>query len=119
MIAAKGYGMSVDDIDRSSPADMKPYLKAHEAELKEQDYMAWIQGQYFASALDSTVCNNALWREKGSKPHNYIEKPIMQGISEKQKENKPLTEEEKKKQTEKLFMHLRIMGANFNLNHDK
>lgn len=119
MIATKGYGLSVDDIDMSSPADMKPYIKAHEEELKEKDYLAWTQGKYFASALDCTVCNSELWRKKGSKPHNYIEKPIMQEIQEKQQENKPLTEEEKKRQTEQLFLRLRIMGANFNLNHNK
>lgn len=79
----------------------------------------WLLGQYFMSALDSTVCNSWVWRKKSEKPHNYIEKPILQKAEEKQAKIKaaPLTEEEKKRKTEKLFMNLRLMGANFNLNH--
>lgn len=71
------------------------------------------------SALDSTVCNSEFWRKKGSKPHCYIDKPILQEAEQKQAHNSdtPLTEEEKKQQTEQLFMKLRIMGANFNINH--
>lgn len=100
-------------------------LKGHEEKIKnqmqEQDILNWYLGQYFASALDCTVCNNTLWRKKSSKPHSYIEKPFLQEKEEKQKEEigKELTEEEKKRQTEQLFLKLRIIGANFNLNHGK
>lgn len=116
MLATKGYGLSVDDIDWSSPADMKPYLKMHKEELKEKDYLAWLQGQYNLSAVSVAVEHCLAGRKAKSK---YIEKPIMQEIEEKRQENKPLTEEEKKRQTEQLFLRLRIMGANFNLNHEK
>lgn len=106
-----------------NPHIIKLILKGHEEKMKNQmqaqDILNWYLGQYFASALDCTVCNNALWRKKGSKPHGYIEKPILQEIEEKQKENRMLTEEEKKRKTEQLFLKLRIMGANFNLNHGK
>lgn len=115
MLATKGYGLSVDDIDWSSPTDMKPYLKAHEEELKEKDYLAWLSNQYTLSAVSAAVEHCFAGRKAKSK---YIEKPIMQEIAKKQAEKKPLTEENKKKQTEKLFMQLRIMGANFNLNHN-
>ncbi len=116
MLATKGYGLSVDDIDWSSPADMEPYLKAHKEELKEKDYLAWLSNQYTLSAVSVAVEHCLAGRKAKSK---YIEKPIMQEIEEKQQENKPLTEEEKKRQTEQLFLRLRIMGANFNLNHGK
>lgn len=116
MLATKGYGLSVDDIDWSSPADMEPYLKAHKEGLKEKDYLAWLQGQYTLSAVSVAVEHCIAGRKAKSK---YIEKPLMQEIEEKQQENKPLTEEEKKRQTERLFLRLRIMGANFNLNHEK
>lgn len=112
MIATKGYGLSVDDIDWSSPADMKPYLKAHEEELKEKDYLAWFFNQYTLSAVSVAVEHCLAGKKAKSK---YIEKPIMQEMANKKIESKPLTEEDKKKQTEKLFMQLRIMGANFNL----
>jgi len=115
LIATKGYGLSVDDIDWSSPADMKPYLKAHNEELKEQDFLAWLSNLYTLSAVSVAVEHCLAGRKAKSK---YIEKPLMQKIEEKQQENKPLTEEEKKKQTELLFTKLKIMGANFELNHD-
>lgn len=117
MIATKGYGFTVDDIDWSCPSDMEPYLKAHEEEIKEKDYLAWLSNQYTLSAVSVAVEHCLAGRKAKSK---YIEKPIMQEIIEKQVENSALlTEEEKKKQTEKLFVKLRIMGANFNLNHEK
>lgn len=108
--------MSVDDIDMSSPADMKPYFKAHREELKEKDCLAWMSNQYTMSAVSVAVEHCIVGKKAKSK---YIEKPIMQEIEEKQQENKPLTEEEKKRQTEQLFLKLRIMGANFNLNKEK
>lgn len=119
-MVTKGYGFTVDDIDWSCPADLEPYAKAHKLKTQEEDMMNWIQGQYFASALDATVCNSWIWRKKGAKPHSYIEKPILRDEEEKKQQSKvnnPLTEEEKKRQTEQLFLRLRIMGANFNLNH--
>lgn len=87
MVATKGYGFTLEMIDWSSPADMEPYVKAHEEELREKDYLAWAQGQYFASALDSTVCNAILWRKKGEKSHGYIEKPMFQRTMENPNEN--------------------------------
>lgn len=116
-MVTKGYGFTVDDIDWSCPADLEPYAKAYKLRLKEKDTFNWYLGQYFMSALDATICNNGLWRKKGAKPHNYIEKPIMCETEEWKTDNKPLTEEEKKRKTEQLFLNLRIMGANFNLNH--
>lgn len=104
-----------------NPHIIKLLLKGYEERMKnqmrEQDILNWYLGQYFASALDCTVCNNTLWRKKNSKPHSYVEKPFLQEKEGKQQENKPLTEKEKKRQTEQLFLKLRIMGANFNLNH--
>lgn len=72
----------------------------------------WIMGQYVMSALDATVCNNFLWKGKNGTPSKYVEKPFTFGAEEKAEENAPLTEEEKRRQTEQLFMRLKIMGAN-------
>lgn len=113
MIATKGYGFTPDMIDWSSPADMEPYMKSHEIELKERDYMAWLQGQYFASALDATVCNNELWRKKGSKPHKYVEKPFLESLFRKQSDKN--NEDELQKQRELFVARFEAMGANFRL----
>lgn len=51
MLATKGYGLSIDDIDWSSPADMEPYLKAYRLKRNEQDVIQWQLGQYMAAAI--------------------------------------------------------------------
>lgn len=80
MVATKGYGLSVDDIDWSCPADMEPYLKAHKEELKEKDYLAWIQGQYTLSAVSVAVEHCLAGRKAKSK---YIKKPLLQELERK------------------------------------
>lgn len=84
MIATKGYGLSIDDIDWSSPADMEPYLKAHEKELKEKDYLAWLFNQYTLSAVSVAVEHCLAGKKARSK---YIKKPFLQEISKKTEEN--------------------------------
>lgn len=111
MIATKGYGLSVDDIDWSSPADMKPYLKMHKEELKEKDYLAWIQGQYTLSAVSVAVEHCLAGRKAKS---NYIKKPLLKELEE---QNKPLTEEEIQRKRELFVAKLQAMKTNFELNH--
>lgn len=111
MLATKGYGLSVDDIDWSSPADMEPYLKMHKEELKEKDYLAWLQGQYTLSAVSVAVEHCLAGRKAKSK---YIRKPLLQELEE---QNKPLTEEEIQRQRELFVAKLQAMKTNFELNH--
>ena len=113
---ANAIGISWQEFWEMNPHIIKLLLKGHEEKIKEQDYMAWLQGQYTLSAVSVAVEHCLAGKKAKSK---YIEKPLMQEIQEKQEANKPLTEEEKKRQTEQLFLRLRIMGANFNLNHNK
>lgn len=77
----------------------------------------WVMGQYVSQALLSTVCNGFIWRKKGQKPFEYPNSPLLHEKSENKANTEPqeLTEEEKKRRTENLFMQLRIMGANHNL----
>lgn len=111
MLATKGYGLSVDDIDWSSPADMEPYLKAHKEELKEKDYLAWLQGQYTLSAVSVAVEHCLAGRKAKSK---YIKKPLLQELEER---NEPMTEEEIQRQRELFVAKLQAMKTNFELNH--
>lgn len=108
----KGYGFTVDDIDWSCPADLEPYEKAYRLQLQQQDSQLYAMGMYALSAVSVAIEHNFAANKTKSK---YIEKPFLQEIEKKKKENKELTDEEKKQQTEQLFMQLRIMGANFNL----
>lgn len=74
----------------------------------EEQWLYW--GTYGMSAL-SVVLASVFSKHSNAK---YIDKPVYQ----KSKENTgQLTEEEKKRQTEQLFMQLRLMEANYKLNH--
>lgn len=99
MLATKGYGFTVDDIDWSCPADLEPYGKAYELETKQIDYLSWIAGQYTLSAV-SVAVEHCLAGNKARL--QYIEMPIMQQMEEEEyesrnerKEYKGLTDEEK------------------------
>lgn len=101
MVAAKGYGLTPENIDWSSPADMEPYIKAHNAELKEKDRVAWLSNQYTLSAVLVAIERNLAGRKAKSK---YIEKPILEFAEEQEyakkndrPEYKGMTAEEKQK----------------------
>ena len=97
-----------------TPKKLKPFQIAYKHQRQVQDEQMWYMGQYIMSALDATVCNNSIWKGKHAKPSKYIEKPILADINSNETE---ITEEEKKKKTENLFMQLQIMQSNFNLTH--
>lgn len=107
-------GVSWHEFWSMNPRIIKVIAKGYKEKIKEQDYLAWISNQYTLSAVSVAVEHCLAGRKAHSK---YIEKPIMQEQKESYEENSLLTDKDKKKQTEKLFMQLRIMGANFNLNH--
>lgn len=79
-----------------------------------RDEEMWCMGQYIMSALDSTVCNNFLWRGKNGKMGKYIEKPFMSDKND----NTPESKEDMTKKAEQFFMQLGIMEANYKL-HNK
>lgn len=104
--------MSVEDIDWSCPADMEPYLKAHEEELKEKDYFAWLSNQYTLSAV-SVAVEHCL---AGRKAHSeYIKEPILK-TAEK---NKPLTEDEKQKEVDLFFARENARRINWKYKKNK
>ena len=93
----------------SCPKELEPYEIAHKKQIMEKDLLAhtwW--GTYGLSAL--TVAVEHCLHGKNAKTE-YIEKPIMFDL-DKAKKSTELTEEEKQKQTEQLFLKLRIMGIN-------
>lgn len=77
-----------------------------------RDEEMWYLGQYFMSALDSTVCNNSLWKGKNGKPSKYIEKPLMSDVES----DKPQNNDEMARKAEQLFAQLSIMEVNYKLN---
>lgn len=98
MVATKGYGLSVNEIDWSSPADMKPYLKAHKEELKEKDYLAWLSNQYTLSAVLVAVEHCLAGKKAKSE---YVKELLLSRIFE----NEELTEEQiQKKEINKAIL---------------
>ena len=104
-------------INKSCPADLEPYARAHERKVKEMDFLMWIQGKYNRDALLSTVGNAML--KKGQEPYKYPSKPAME---ESEIDRQPkydengemiLTEEEKKMWRKRLVTALKIKQANF------
>lgn len=77
----------------------------------EEAWMFW--GNYGFSALQTVMAHFGSGLSGKKSNAKYIDKPVMQKAAEEQFAAE-LTEEEKKKQTEQLFMRLRIMEANFN-----
>ena len=51
LLVTKGYGLSVNDIDWSSPADLEPYAKAKRIEEIMFDVKQWQLGQYIGLAF--------------------------------------------------------------------
>lgn len=102
----------------SCPKELEPYDKAHKLKLREQDCLAWMSNQYTLSAVFVAVEHCLMGKKAKAR---YVKNPFMQEIEGDQVggNNKELTEEEKRRQTEQLFLKLRIMGANFNLNREK
>lgn len=100
---AYAMGVSWSDFWNMNPHIINLLIKGHqekiEMQMKIQDRLNWYLGQYFASALDCTVCNSELWRKMGTAPHSYIEKPILQD----QRVRAELTEEEKKREVDLFF----------------
>ncbi len=110
MVVTKWYGLSIDDIDWSSPADMEPYLKMHKEELKEKDYLAWLSNQYTLSAVLVVIEHCFVGRKARSE---YIKEPILQ-TAEK---NKPLSEKEKQREVDMFFAKENARRVNWKRNH--
>lgn len=105
-------GVDYDRFGKLTLKDMRIIAKAYsektKVEFEVEDTMAFIQGRYFLQALLATVGN--MFRDKGSKPHSYPDKPYSQN------KEVPLTEEEIQRQRELFIANLKTMETNFNLN---
>lgn len=78
---------------------VRDYLKAEEYRRERENYMAWLQGMYFAHAIAATIGNAFI--EKGAKPVEYPDKPYeLAGESEEQKRDR----EERELMQAELYM---------------
>lgn len=105
------YGMTEDEFWAMNPKRIRPYKKAYEIRLKERDEQSWLQGLYIHQALLSTVGN--MFRGKTAKPYSYPDKPFA-ADKDTSASDRPLTEKERQRQVEALFLSLQVMQSNFN-----
>ncbi len=106
----KGYGLSVEDINGSSPSDLSPYTRAYKLALQEKDSYVWaVYGTYGKGALSSVLDSAFNGRKANSK---YPEKPLMD--SEVTSET-PDTEDERQKLLDEWVRQRKIDKMNFDL----
>ena len=103
-MVTKGYGLSVDDIDWSCPADLEPYAKAYNLETREKDTLMHTMGLYNKIAYEVVMAHFGAGLAGKKCNEKYIEKPFMQKSEEEEykknqdrKEYKGMTKEEKEK----------------------
>ena len=97
-----------------NPKKLHPFYTAFENKRRLRDEENWfVWGTYGMSAF-ATILASAFSKGSNAK---FIEKPLYKSSAEVKAE--ALTEEEKIKQTELLFMKLEIMGANHKLQSNK
>lgn len=85
------------------------YKEKEEEKYKILEYQPWLIGKYVADAIGCTFGK-----------HKYPKNPLSEeneNSNIQKEEARELTEEEKIKQAEQIFLKLRIMSANFNINH--
>jgi hypothetical protein len=87
LVVTKGYGLTVRDIENSSPREMKPYEDAYLRSQQLLDRNAWSMGNYVTRAV--MVAIDHAFNGKKAKSE-YFKKPCL----EQYFEDMTLTQEE-------------------------
>lgn len=101
------YGLSYEDFWYGDPVKAKYQYKAHQLEIKKQDEYMWEQGMYIYEAI--LDCSPILHPfSKAKKPLPYVEKPYLNQIADKEKD-----EREKQKEIENERLKAQIWVQNW------
>lgn len=99
--------MSYEQYWYGDPQMVGVFRKADKMRQERTDSEAWLQGMYFAKALECTVGN--MFRSKGSKLSKYPDAPLLaQQIAEQRK-----TVEEQKDFAAMYMMQMMAAGKNW------
>lgn len=90
--------------------DLRYYDEAYKIKRKMADELSYFSGLYTYEAVAIAVGN--AFRGKGQKAVEYRKKPILEEIEEA---NRPLSEEELKRQRELFVAQLNVMKSNFEM----
>lgn len=124
MFVTKGYGWTVDDINKSCPAELKPYERAKHYENERKDEEMWAQGLYNYNAISTALANFGSGLSGKTGKAEYIEKPIKEMHKERmlreqqtREEYQYMTEEEKKQaELKKAMAYFNSFDTRFNAN---
>ena len=86
-------GMTYDQYWYGDVWMVKAFREADRLRQKRENESAWLMGAYFRMAIDSTICN--AFREKGSTPVRYPDKPFGSDEPEKKKREKKQQQEDR------------------------
>lgn len=109
---ALSIGMTETEFWNSTMLTLKAHIEAHEMKMKMRDEEMWRMGIYIQSAFNS--CLDSAFNGKSAKT-KYIKEPMLEKW---ERDNKPLTNKEKKKQLQLFATQLSIFETNFNLLKD-
>lgn len=95
-----------------TPVKLEIFFRAHREKVRLQDERDYFMGLYVREALRSTVCNSFLWKQKGTAPDQYPDKPFMQMI-ECQKDAERMSAEEKQRAVDRFFAQEKVRRVNW------
>ena len=95
------------------PADMQPYIDAHEIELDEKDMYVYLASCRYGIDVLSYTLDHAF---NGNKARSKINEQSIRQLTHEQKEaERPLTQDEIIEATNEYFRQRRIEKLNFDL----
>lgn len=87
---------------------MEAYDRAHRLQVKDQNFMLWMNGRYVADAIMSTIGNSGWFKGKGAPLSEYPKEPYALFANS----GTNLTEEEKRREVDKFFAQESARRAN-------
>lgn len=96
--------MTYDEFMRHTLRELRAYDDAHKLQVKEQDYLNYLLGEYVYDAVSAAL--GGVFAKKNTKPPTYIElreKPLLDKLGEEpEKEVDPQTEYERWRMQRKI-----------------
>ena len=85
-------GMTYDQYWYGDPLMVRAFRKADKMRQERRDEEAWVQGMYFARALDAAVGN--MFRKQGTTPSEYPNMPFLRETKPPEKPTEKQEEQE-------------------------
>ena len=111
MIPSLALGITEELFWTLSPSRLYPYLEADKRKQEKRDLEMWRMGFYVQNAV-AVAIDKVLNGRKSTL--EYMDKPLLAQVKESQQEVE-LSEDEKMRQVEALFMSLQTISTNSKL----